>query len=148
MVDSTYAKQGVRLLLNSLHSLECEDKNFYDLWLMFELKILDVAGFMPNMDECVICGGEPMLYVNIAAGGLVCNACSEGSIKISEKTYMLMKQYLTLSLKGSLMNRENDTDALIEAINISGKFISEYIGNLKCRSYLNNIVRMCDNGTK
>jgi len=140
--DSIYAPDGMKLLLNSLHYLECEDKEFYDLWLMFELKMLDVAGFMPNMHECVICGNEAALYVNISAGGLVCSNCPGGNIRISPKVYMLMKQYLSVNLKTALMMRENDINALREAIDISGRFISEYIGNLKCRSYLKNIVRM------
>ena len=142
LYDAAYAPEVLKLLLNSLHYLEEDKKDFFDLWLMFEVKALSAAGFMPNLYECTVCGGEGSLRMNIQSGGLVCENCTAGSIKISSNAYMLLRNYSEGSLKSSLDFKAENTEAVKEAIDISGRFISEYIAKLKSREYLRNIVRM------
>jgi len=142
LFDAVYAPEVLKLLLNSLHYLEGDEKEFFDLWFMFEIKALSAAGFMPNMDECVVCGGEPSLRINIPDGGLVCEKCALGSTKISPEAYLLLKKYIETGLKASLENNEENKEVIREALDISGRFIREHIGKLKSREYLQNIVRM------
>ena len=142
LFDAVYAPEVLKLLLNSLHYLEGDGKEFFDLWFMFEMKALSAAGFMPNLDECVVCGGEPSLCVNISNGGLVCEECSAGSIRIKPETYLLMKKYTESTLKASLDHSGESGETLREALDISGRFIREHIGKLKSRDYRQNIVRM------
>lgn len=142
LYDSAYAEDVLKLLLNSLHYLENDMKSFYDIWLMFEVKALVLAGVMPNLDECVICGGEAGFNLNILAGGAVCRECGAGSIKSDEAVFALLKGYAMSSLKGGLQAKVSDEAALKRAIDITGKFIAEHITKIKAREFLLKIVRM------
>lgn len=46
---------------------------------IFELKIMSVNGYTPQVFECVSCGCKENVYLfSIAKGGLVCNQCKKG----------------------------------------------------------------------
>ena len=46
------------------------------LGLAFQLKLLMLAGYLPNLDSCASCGShEPPAAFSAAAGGVVCDAC-------------------------------------------------------------------------
>lgn len=142
LYDSTYAEDVLKLLLNSLHYLEGDKKPFYDMWLMFEVRALLLAGVLPNLGECVLCGGEADYFLNIAAGGAVCKNCSSGSEKSNEVVFKLINAYANASLKSALEAEINDDAALLDALKTTGKFIAEHISKIKAREYLNKIVRM------
>lgn len=142
LVDEIYAPHVLKLLLNSLHFLEGDLKEFYDLWMMFEIKALEAAGAMPNLKECVICGGKPSLNINVAAGGSVCGICTAGSIKISPKSFSLMEKYIEIPLSSALSGSGGDIENIKNTLSITGKFIEEHISKMKSRDYLKKIVRM------
>jgi len=142
LCDSTYAQDVLKLLLNSLHYLQKDLKEFFDMWLMFEVKALALAGVMPNLGECVICGGVPDFAIDILAGGAVCENCSVGAIKTDAAVFALLKGYEAASLKGALELKIEDVAAIKRAISITGKFIAEHISKIKARDYLGKIVRM------
>ena len=142
LFDSSSAPHVLKLLLNSLHFLEGDLKEFYDLWLMFELKILEAAGVTPNLEECVICGDAPTLRINPAAGGSVCAFHSAGSTVLDSECFVILKKYIEMPLAAALSNKENDAESIKKAIGITGRFIEEHICKIKARDYLKKIVRM------
>jgi DNA repair protein RecO (recombination protein O) len=66
-----------RLLLDTLHRIETRDD--YDTPVRFyEMALLDVLGYRPELEECVTCRRrlEPVTnYWTAAGGGVVCPAC-------------------------------------------------------------------------
>ena len=140
--DSSCAPCVLKLLLNSLHFLEGDLKEFYDLWLMFEIKALEAAGATPNLEECVLCAGESSLRINVPAGGSVCKEHAAGSTLVSRESFAIMKKYINAPLSVALSRKEEDTESVKKAIGITGRFIEEHISKIKSRDYLKKIVRM------
>lgn len=70
----------LRLTLNTLFALS---KNLYSPWHIkaaFEMRAACVLGFMPDLDECTVCGeceGENF-YFDIMNGSVTCEMCRNG----------------------------------------------------------------------
>ena len=74
------APEYLRLVLNTLHLL-CKGKK--SIWLLkpvFELRLMTMAGFMPDLTSCAVCGefdeqgGGPMRF-SVETGALYCQRC-------------------------------------------------------------------------
>jgi len=73
----------VRLLLNTLYMLTKDNMDMKLLTVLYEMRIVALNGFAPNMDGCTLCGRhEANMKFSIKEGGLVC--CDEGML-ISDK---------------------------------------------------------------
>jgi DNA repair protein RecO (recombination protein O) len=54
------------------------------LGLSFQLKLLWLSGYLPHVGSCAECGAErPIAGYSARAGGVVCEACSHGSLALS-----------------------------------------------------------------
>ncbi|MBO4897835.1 MAG: DNA repair protein RecO [Clostridia bacterium] len=136
------AKDVIKLLLNSLHYLEHGKKDFFDIRLMYEIKILEISGFLPDMGSCAKCGSENTAYFDGAAGEMLCENCGrQGASGVSEDCAKLMKMYSSSQLKDAL-NFRGARDAATEGICVLQRFLAEHIGAVKERNYLNNIIGM------
>lgn len=72
-----------------------------DPWLLarwFETRLLDVSGFMPQLDDCVECGDalRPRDHLlDLSAGGALCPNCRSlgigGKIRVSESAMRVLK---------------------------------------------------------
>lgn len=88
----------LRLLLNTLHLLETGKKDMELLKSIFELRILAVSGFMPDLVGCQSCGEfikETMFFLPID-GMIMCGDCMGGSfgapkIALPEPVLMAMR---------------------------------------------------------
>ncbi|MDI3534417.1 MAG: repair protein RecO [Thermosediminibacterales bacterium] len=81
---------------------------------VFELQFVAMMGYMPNLENCSICGGkltEFMIYFSPEAGGALCSKCvskipapygdvsiTPGCIKIKKATIEVLKSFLRISL--------------------------------------------------
>lgn len=70
----------LKLLLNMYYLLENRKFPLYILKSVYELKLCQLAGFMPNTSNCVSCGKKDSewkgeFFYSAAAGGLLCNQC-------------------------------------------------------------------------
>lgn len=81
----TYEEEGphptlFNLLVETLGRIQAEAES----WLAvryYEMRLLDIAGFRPQLFECVNCGREILpedQFFSFAAGGAVCLRCGEG----------------------------------------------------------------------
>ena len=136
------ARDVLKLLLNSLHYLEHGKKDIFDIRLMYEIKILEISGFLPDMGSCAVCGCENTACFDIAAGGMLCENCRRrGAPYISADCAKLMKTYALSPLKDAL-NFSGGRDAAAEGIRVLQRFLAEHIGVIKERNYLNSIIGM------
>ena len=70
----------LRLLLNTLHFLEKNLRPAALLKPLFELRLLALLGYMPDLVACRVCGGfeSPVMHFYPAHGDLLCAACAAG----------------------------------------------------------------------
>jgi len=91
----------LRLLLYALKCIEKEKIDIKLLRTIFEFKFMQLCGFTPNVDACVICGGKADL-THFGEFGFVCGKCAENHeklrlAKISETAVFALQYILTKS---------------------------------------------------
>ncbi len=99
--EGTEAAEAVRLLLNTLHYLEQNLKDSLDLKVLYEIRLMCAAGFMPHTDGCMQCGSERAAAFSPQAGGLLCSTCSPLR-PLSPAALALLRGYATGGLKTAL----------------------------------------------
>lgn len=94
--DSTFL-----LLLTTLHLLNAPDMEPEPILRSYELKLLSILGFRPNLEDCTSCGRElgaaPQVRFSPALGGTLCPTCSsegEAVHRLSRGTLEVMKRLL------------------------------------------------------
>lgn len=95
------ARDAVRLLLNTLHYLEQDLKDPVDLKVLYEIRLMCVAGFAPFADACMECGNEEAYAFSPKDGGLYCRACSP-LLPLPKSAVSLLKGYVRCNLKQCL----------------------------------------------
>lgn len=67
----------LRLVLNSLSFLEKGKMDIYLLKAITELRLMTVAGFMPDLVGCSGCGSdkEKVMFLNLTGGDIICDRC-------------------------------------------------------------------------
>lgn len=132
LADITYELLGtgnpderiLRIFLNSLYAAAYRNESIMKIKAVYELKLMTVGGYAPNMDCCVGCGSEKTVAFDTARGGMVCGSCMSGdSIRINAGVYKAICYITTCQDKKMLSFNANDT--LLDELNeISEKYIS------------------------
>lgn len=67
----------MRLALNSLHLTAKTERDFRLLKAVFELRVMSIAGFCPDLTGCCRCGKRdaPIMRLDLIGGQLTCGAC-------------------------------------------------------------------------
>ena len=88
----------LRLALNALHFLAKGGLDIYTVKAIVELRLMTVAGFMPDLIGCRACGRDTTnsLFLDLTGGDIVCDACKsvsgEGSfIELDRTTFTAMR---------------------------------------------------------
>ncbi|HML36695.1 MAG TPA: DNA repair protein RecO [Bacillota bacterium] len=103
-----------RMILDFFDIMERRSKKYYSLILAYQLKVLQEAGSMPQVNRCVLCGSkeeEPALF-SVKEGGIICERCGS-----------------------NFANNEND--ALIYTVNFGIVNILRYIFDNPLKSFEN-----------
>lgn len=131
LADITYELLGavnpddrlLHIFLNALYALAYRNEDINKVKTVYELKLMAVGGYAPNMGCCSDCGSSAVRAFDISKGGMVCASCmNKNSIKISESVYRAICYIINCEDKKMLSFKAND--ALIKALNeISEKYI-------------------------
>lgn len=72
------AELYLRLILNALHLIVNSSKPLKLIKAVYELRILTMSGYMPDIVACSNCGSyeEDIMYLNPLSGTLLCNHCA------------------------------------------------------------------------
>ncbi len=131
------AKAIIPLLLNTFYLFSNSQKDLRLIKCVFELKLLTLLGYAPELDGCVECGEkEELCFFSSSEGGVVCRSC--GTIpdtQIITKDTLNALRYVkdsdnkrafsfTLS-KSNIDEFQNVTEKMLE--NIAGKRLSSLI---------------------
>lgn len=75
--EEEYAELYLRLVLNALHLIVNSSKPLRLVKPVFELRILTMAGYMPDIVACKNCGSyeDDVMYLDTLSGTLLCSHC-------------------------------------------------------------------------
>ncbi len=117
---------------------------------IFEMKMMDVAGISPNLNQCVSCGStETPAAFSIRYGGFLCRSClhkDEHAFPCSTQTSRLLRLFYEMDLYrlGEISLKKETKQQLKDIIRA---YYDEYSGvTLKSRRFLDQLERM-DLGT-
>lgn len=93
-------KEALRLLLNTLYTLSSSDKNVKLVKSVFELKLMTVNGYLPNVFSCTSCGKDKFpAYFDMKNLNLYCASCSVDGFEITENLMSVIRHILTCDQK-------------------------------------------------
>ncbi|MDF2654799.1 MAG: recO [Bacillota bacterium] len=137
-----------RMILDFFDIMEKRNKKYPSLILAYQIKLLQETGSMPQVRNCVLCGGkEEPAFFSIKEGGIVCCRCRSNIHDIANDTLIYTVNFgivniLRYILDNPLKSFENL--ALDDEIQKQlGRIIRSYlayhldIGELKSESFLN-----------
>lgn len=93
--ENQYTYKILQLLLNTLYVISETDMDKDFILSVFELRLMVLLGFTPNLGRCSICGVQDNIgYFSISNSGFLCNSCGnldKSAIKISKDTFDALK---------------------------------------------------------
>ena len=136
------------LILSFLSSLDETETNEEQL-RMFEIRMLTLFGYQPNMKRCDLCkkGWEDLreaavIFFSLEKGGLVCGQCSKGSnhlIPLSLGTARLIERISQMELS-KIRRFRFTSQSLMESRALLPRFITYQLGKeLKSLKALGNL---------
>lgn len=133
------------LLLQTLNYIEEE----YDPKIIkniFEMKMLQVLGFRPNLNECANCNNPDGPFVfSIKEGGILCDRCKQVDsyhMQVSQATIKLLRifYYMDINRLGSISVKDATKNELERCISA---YYEEYSGiYLKSKRFLEQMDRL------
>lgn len=91
----------LRLLLNTLHYLTQKKRNIFLLKAIFELRLMVLIGYMPNLVACHKCSTyeNDLMYFDTIEGILFCKGCAEykGEYAVINSTLITSMRHIVFS---------------------------------------------------
>lgn len=117
-------KDYLRLMLNCLSFLCNDEKPAEQLKSIFELRILSMAGYMPNLEGCASCGRfeSKEMYFDISTGELFCSECAHGGEKLNMSVVSAMR-YIIYSEFNKLFSFALTDEAAARLNEVSENFL-------------------------
>ena len=110
--------------------LEKSNRNPRLISVIYELRLMSLIGYMPQVLECVNCGSkEKIHHFNIKMGGVLCDDCMHEdyyAYKLSQSGWYTLK-YIIHSDLSKLFSFDLDEFILKELEIISEKYLSYHI---------------------
>ncbi|MBE0447787.1 MAG: DNA repair protein RecO [Actinobacteria bacterium] len=133
------------LLLKSLKVVSQTKKNFRLLLIAFDIKLMAVSGYMPKLEQCVICGKKSGIKMRFSfeQGGIVCEGCyslDKNSIVITSAAVEMLLRLMRLPLNDVV---DLDIIALLEdeLHLLMRDYVTYYIqARLKSRECLSQLI--------
>jgi DNA repair protein RecO (recombination protein O) len=80
-----------------------EGKDMQIIVHIFEMKMIELAGYLPIIDTCVSCGAEsPLTLFSAQHGGALCSRCrykDSSALEISEGTRKMLKLFTKMDIR-------------------------------------------------
>lgn len=93
--ENQFTYKILQLLLNTLYIISETDMDKDFILSVFELRLMVLLGFAPNLGKCSACGvQEGIGYFSISQSGFLCNNCGrvdKSAIKITQDTFNALK---------------------------------------------------------
>lgn len=126
--ENQYTYKILQLLLNTLYMISETDMDKDFILAVFELRLMVLLGFMPQLGKCSICNSrENIGYFSIANNGFLCNSCGrsdKSAIKINQDTFNALKYICTAPAK-KIFSFTISEEAKRELILISSLYLNK-----------------------
>jgi DNA repair protein RecO (recombination protein O) len=137
------------LLLTALREIEAAERRELEIVLSsYELKVLHLVGYGPELSRCVRCGRAlgDRVWFGLLSGGVLCSSCRDKDLNflaISEPALRLMRTYEAEPLEK--LRKTHSTDKVSrEAADILHAFVRVQIGEGSAVKSLDFLERMRD----
>ncbi|MED3563753.1 DNA repair protein RecO [Bacillus xiapuensis] len=110
---------------------------------IYEMKMLNVMGLNPTLNQCSVCGSTDGIFsFSMREGGIICHRCLEKDpyhIKISQATVKLLRLFYFFDLS-RLGNISVKPETKAELKKVISTYYDEYSGlHLKTKKFLNSM---------
>lgn len=93
--ENQFTYKILQLLLNTLYIISETDMDKDFILSVFELRLMVLLGFAPNLGKCSACGTQENIgYFSITQSGFLCSNCGrldKSAIKITQDTFNALK---------------------------------------------------------
>ncbi len=112
-VEGEGAEEPLRLILNCLYLLMKQSRPLAQIKAIYELRMMSLAGFMPDLSGCAACGKEdmPCAWFSYTEGAVKCDGCGSGGTLISGGVLAAMRHIVGCDFE-RLFAFEMPTEAL------------------------------------
>jgi DNA repair protein RecO (recombination protein O) len=123
------ASKVLQLLLNTMHMLSKTDKNPELVIRIFEIRLMAILGYAPNVKGCMECGNEDISRISFSFKncGILCGSCKmqdKLSLDISTGTYRALNHIIYSKLT-ELYSFSLSDNVLEELGRITKRYIKE-----------------------
>lgn len=131
LADITYELLGpenpderiLRIFLNTLYALAYKGERADKIKTVYELKLMAVGGYMPNISSCAVCGDNEIRAFDAAKGSVVCGRCAGGeSVRISGGVYKAFS-YIILCEDKKMLSFNASDEILAALNNVSERYV-------------------------
>ncbi|MBD2844443.1 DNA repair protein RecO [Paenibacillus sp. IB182496] len=112
---------------------------------LFEMKVLELAGYAPELEQCLSCGGgEGPFVLSWRSGGVLCRRCRQGDpehLAVPESVLKLLRLFRGMDMRrlGNVQVSPDTKRALREAMR---RLTDAHLGlQLKSRAFLEQLDR-------
>ncbi len=112
------------LFLNAVYATVYRNEELLKIKSVYELKLMSVGGYMPELGKCTLCGGEAE-YFSLNRGSVVCREHhSVGDVKIDDVLLTVMRYIVRCEDKKMLSFVVNDSGIIPKLSKITEKYVS------------------------
>lgn len=88
--------ETLRLVLNLLYCLSNDKLDIYSVKAVTELRLMTLAGFMPELGGCAECGNDTAnkYYLDLDGGGILCENCKKGGCAELDRTSLAAARHI------------------------------------------------------
>ena len=114
------------LLSDYFEILERRSKEYAFLTLVYQIKAIQICGYMPRLNECAVCGKKDGAFMlDIARGGVICSDCAQDNRLIYKSDSAIINKIRFIAQK-SIKQMEKmylEQDSLDELL----RFVRNYV---------------------
>lgn len=125
------ATEYLSLMLNSLYLLNANRKELLLVKTVFELRIMAISGYMPDLVSCASCGESDAkkLHFDILNGVWYCENCATelGKYCNASDSILHAMRHIIYSNKAKIFSFEISKDALNQLNDLTSRFVAVHI---------------------
>ena len=125
--EDTPNPELLSLALNCLYALDKLGKSEMMVKAVFELRVVSLAGYTPDLFGCHVCGSQEPCYFDISGGVLLCNSCKDSAIGIRmplNSTMLEAMRYIVCCDSKKLFSFELGDESLVQLSGISEAYLT------------------------
>ncbi len=123
--ENENGEEYLKLILNSLMLLMNEKRDERLIKSVFELSVLSLGGYMPNIVACENCGKyeDEFMFFDTLGGNIFCLDCGSAGIKVPMSVISAVR-YIVLSDRKKIFNFNLSESSLAALSDLTEKYVS------------------------